>query len=75
MCLSKLESYFDLDQDVFFFKSQIRLDDNIWEFSVNLYEVVDLKHCCDQCVSDKIKRNFTYCNHFVFRLNSQCKDN
>lgn len=41
---------------------------------MNLYEVVELK-CCDYCINDKIKRNFACCNHFVFRLNTECEDN
>lgn len=41
---------------------------------MNLYEQYEFQ-CCDFCVNNKIKRDFSCCNHFVFRLNSKCNDN
>lgn len=61
MCLFKLESYFDLDQDVFFLKSYVKIADEVYEFCVKTYGAKDLlKYDCS--------------DYYVLRLSLKCQD-
>ena len=61
MCLSKLESCFDLNHTVFFLKSYSRIGDKLYDFSVNVYGR-------DELINREIG------DHFVIRLHLECED-